>query len=220
MDKYLKEVAAKVGSCGTIPEMRAAFKKKHSFSNLAFREQLEIWEFIWKNTDNYRIKTQAFFYCEMHANKKENAAHAWNKLKHWQNYVNDWPFCDGLSKIYTKHLELFPEEVFAQLKKWNTDKDLWKRRQSIVSLLYYERTKKVVLPYNKMLPLIDNLLHDDEYYVQKGVGWALRELHNAYPEKTFLYLQKNIKDISAIAFSSSREKLNAKQKNLLKALRK
>ncbi|MGZ3866320.1 MAG: DNA alkylation repair protein [Bacteroidia bacterium] len=217
---YTNEVAQRVSSCRTVPQLRAAYKKQYSFSKFPFEEQLFIWDAVWKNETNYNVKLQAFFFCEQHAIKKPNAALAWNTLKHWQNHVDDWTYCDSLSKIFTKHLEIFPVEVFAQLKEWNSDKDLWKRRQSIVSLMYYTRTKKVILPYNKMQPLIHNLLQDEEYYVQKGVGWSLRELYNAYPEKTFEYFRKNIKIVSAIAFSAATEKLNTRQKVLLKNLRK
>ena len=220
IEAYKKEIEERVNRCKTIPEVRNAYRQKYSFSHLPFVEQLIIWDELWKEKINYRVRTQAFFFCEHHAIKKENIEHAWNKLKHWQNNIDDWPFCDGLSKIYTKHLEVLPDEVFKQLKEWNTDNNLWKRRQSIVSLLYYARTKKIILPYNRILPLINNLLLDEEYYVQKAVGWSLRELHNVYPVKTFDYLRKNIKNITPIAFTSSTEKLNAKQKSILKKLRK
>lgn len=76
------------------------------------------------------------------------------------------------------------------------------------------------MPYNKILPLISNLLQDEEYYVQKGVGWSLRELHNVYPEKTYDWLRKNIQNISSIAFSAATEKLDGKRKNILKQIRK
>ncbi len=76
----------------------------------------------------------------------------------------------SLSKIYTKMLELAPEKVYRVLKAWNKDKDLWKRRQSVVTLLYYSRTKKVYLAFDAIEPLITGLLSDKEYYVQKG-GW-------------------------------------------------
>jgi 3-methyladenine DNA glycosylase AlkD len=133
----LSEVQKQVNAgMKTVPGLRNSFKKGYSFSKLEFKEQLMIWEYIWKNAPDFRIKTQPFFYCEMHAVKEEHSKHAWKVLKHWQNEVNDWAFCDSLSKIYTKHLEFFPEEVYKQLVKWNNDKDLWKRRQSIVSLLF------------------------------------------------------------------------------------
>ena len=219
-DSYLKEVEKKASSCPTVPAARNVFKKKFSFSNAGFEEQLDIYEHIWHNTTVWRVKLQAFFFCEAEVLKEKNLANSWDAIKEWQNSVSSWEFCDGLSKIYTKHLEVLPKEVYSQLKKWNNDKDLWKRRQSIVSLLYYSRTKKIHLSYNEIIPLIDNLVHDKEYYVQKGVGWSLRELYNVYPKKTFAYLKKNIKSISATAFYAATEKLNKNDKDLLKALRK
>jgi 3-methyladenine DNA glycosylase AlkD len=217
----LVEVRNRLKSTGsTVPHLRGAANKGYSFSSLQFDEQIVLWDHIWKNEADWRLRLQAFFYCEKHAVKEKNIKEAWNILRSWQDHVNDWPFCDGLSKIYTKHLEVLEKEVYKQLLHWNKDKDLWKRRQSIVSLLYYSSTKKKQLPFEKILPLIDRLLKDKEYYVQKGVGWALRELHNVYPAKTYAYLKKNIRDISAIAFSAATEKLVRTRKDELKKLRK
>jgi 3-methyladenine DNA glycosylase AlkD len=115
---------------------------------------------------------------------------------------------------------LIPDEVLVQLEKWNKSKNLWDRRQSIVSLLYFSRTKKVVLPYEKIIKFIDKLLDDREYYVQKAVGWALKELYQVYPKETLKYLEKNIKRISATAFSPAIEKLKKKEKDKLKKTRK
>ncbi len=218
---YRKEVAARMRKTGvTIPEVRRAFRIKYSFSALPFTEQLPIWTYIWKEEKNYKVRCQAFFYCEVHALKEPHRKIAWTVLRQWQNYVDGWPFCDGLAKIYTQLLVTYPEEVFGQLAKWNISKDHWKRRQSVVSLLYYSRTKKIYLPFEQMIPLLDNLMEDEQYYVQKGVGWSLRELHNVYPEKTFSFLRSNIKRVSAIAFSPATEKFDIKKKQLILSLRR
>jgi 3-methyladenine DNA glycosylase AlkD len=68
--------------------------------------------------------------------------------------------------------------------------------------------------------LITHLLNDKEYYVQKGLGWTLRELRNVYPEQAIAYLQTHIKQIIAIAFTIAIEKLDAGTVNEVKALRK
>jgi len=52
--------------------------------------------------------------------------------------------------------------------------------------------KKNTRILNQMDPLITRLLNDKEYYVQKGLGWTLRELHNVYPEQAIAYLQTHI----------------------------
>jgi len=77
-----------------------------------------------------------------------------------------------------------------------------------------------VLPYDTIIKFIDILLNDKEYYVQKGVGWSLKELYQVYPKETLKYLGKNIKKISSIAFSPATEKLEKKDKEKLKKLRR
>jgi 3-methyladenine DNA glycosylase AlkD len=113
-----------------------------------------------------------------------------------------------------------PDDVYGQLEQWNTDESLWKRRQSVVSLLYYSRTKKSFLPFNKLERLITPLIGDKEYYVQKGVGWTLRELHNVYPDESRAYFKKHIRSLSSIAFSTAIEKMDTVAVNELKLLRK
>ena len=60
----------------------------------------------------------------------------------------------------------------------------------------------------------------DDYYVQKGVGWALRELHTVYPRETLPFIQLHLKNISPIAFTIAIEKMSLKEKEKLKLLRK
>jgi 3-methyladenine DNA glycosylase AlkD len=113
-----------------------------------------------------------------------------------------------------------PDKIYPQLAIWNKDKDLWKRRQSVVSMLYFSGTKKIYLPFEKITALVEPLLKDKEYYVQKGVGWTLREMNTVYPKETFPFLIRHIKAISPIAFTIAIEKMEAVNKANLKALRK
>lgn len=219
--QYLNEVSERINTTDSIiPAQRAAFKAGFSFSNLPFSKQLEIWNYIWFQSTTFRQKIHAFFFLEQNVRHSKYHREIWATSVNWQEQINDWPLCDGLSKINTKVLESFPGEVYSQLMSWNTNNDLWKRRQSLVSLLYYSRTKKIYLSFEQIAALIAPLLTDKEYYVQKGVGWALRELHTVYPAASLPFLQKNIKNISAIAFTIAIEKMNTGEKDDLKRLRK
>jgi 3-methyladenine DNA glycosylase AlkD len=220
-EKYLNEVnKALKGKPKTATAQRQLAKHKYSFSCLPFDEQILIWDYIWKHADNHLTKTQAYFYCEKFAHKKKELLVSWNTIKHWQNYVTGWGECDALAKLYTKILELIPEKVLPLFKKWNRSSNQWKRRQSVVSLLYFQRTKKTFLPFKEIIAAVDNLLDDKEHYVQKGAGWTLKELYQVYPKPTFEYLKKNIKKINPIAFTPAIEKLTLKEKQELKRLRK
>ncbi|MGM0601318.1 MAG: DNA alkylation repair protein, partial [Candidatus Rifleibacteriota bacterium] len=109
--------------------------------------------------------------------------------------------------IYSRALEEKPELVLPVLNKWNTSDNPWKRRQSVVSLLYYSRLRKKVLPYKVMIKMVKNLLDDKAYYVQKGIGWTIREIYNCYPELTISFIKNHIKQIAPAAWQATSEKL-------------
>ncbi len=204
----------------TVVAQRRLSKYNYSFSQLPFEKQMLIWDFIWKNAADQWVKIQPYFFCERFSHKPKELVSSWDIIKTWQEQVSDWGNCDALAKLYTKILELIPQKVLPVLIRWNRSPDLFKRRQSIVSLLYFSRTKKRILPFRTIIKLVDNLLADTEYYVQKGVGWSLKELYTVYPKPTFNYLMEHIKEISSLAFSPAIEKLTQSEKQELKRFRK
>jgi len=215
------EIQTHVGAIrGNVPLHRRESKRVYSFSGLTFTEQLVIWDELWHTSDDFWMRVHAFFFLERHMNNEAALREMWPVIVRWQDQVDDWGLCDSLAKIYTRILVVMPNEVYAQLEKWNKDEDLWKRRQSLVSLLYYSRTKKQHPTFNQVERLVTPLLQDKEYYVQKGLGWTLRELYNVYPGETLAWLKQHIRSISSIAFTIAIEKTNQVTRDELKALRK
>lgn len=203
----------------SIPEGRAAFKSGYSFSTSPISEQLKIWDTIWKNSHCFEVMEQAIYFCHLLC-KKQYLVESWDTVKIWIDRVDNWDQCDGLSSFYSYILESKPMKVYPTLKKWNKSSHPWKRRASILSLLYYSSTKNSVLPFNKVLPLIKNLLCDEHYFVQKAIGWALRELGQVYPKETWKFLLINIKKLSTTAYPAAISKLNNEQKTKLKTIQR
>jgi 3-methyladenine DNA glycosylase AlkD len=220
-ENEMGEILAHLGSFrGDIPRHRLESRHSYSFSDLSFDRQLAIWDQLWRQNPGFYHRLHAFFFLERNMKKEAHLREMWPVVVNWQDHIDEWGLCDALAKIYTRMLEIMPGKVYPRLQQWNTDTNLWKRRQSAVSLLYYSRTKKTYLAFDQIQLLIDRLLTDKEYYVQKGVGWALREMHNVYPAETLAYLKENIKNISSIAFTTSIEKVQPDDIRALKALRK
>jgi len=217
----LQEIRLHIRSVqGNVPLHRQESKRKYSFSNLPFSDQLAIWDELWRSENSFWLRLHAYFFLERHLNKEAELLEMWPVIVRWQDQVDDWGLCDALAKVYTKILLVAPLEVYEQLKKWNADENLWKRRQSLVSLLYYSRTKKQHPTFQQVRQLLTPLLPDKEYYVQKGVGWTLRELHTVYPNETLAWLKQDIKLLSSIAFTIAIEKMDAATVLDLKAIRK
>ncbi|MGZ3794170.1 MAG: DNA alkylation repair protein [Bdellovibrio sp.] len=202
-----------------VPQLQQAMHNGFSFSEAETDKQAKIWDYIWWNSDCYEVMSLALAWYYDNKQRKILSQH-WSKLKKWSEKIDNWAHSDSLSGIYARILEENPEKVYPTLVEWNSSTNPWLRRLSIVSLLYYSSQRKEFLPLKKILTLVQSQLDYDHYYVQKGVGWTLREAFNIYPDATFSFMKKNVRNISAQAFSAATEKLTSKQKMQLKKLRK
>lgn len=194
-----------------VPVQRELFRTPYSFSSADERSLLKIWDHVWMKGRFIEVMNQPLF--AYHSKTApERLLKAWPVLKRWSARIENWAHSDSLSSVYARLLELDQNLVYPLLKKWNRSKNPWLRRQSIVSLLYYRAGRSRVLPLTKMLPLVENLLRDEDYYVQKGVGWTLREIGNEYPAEHLAFLRKNVAVLAPPAYSAAVEKLSSSEK--------
>ncbi|KKU33699.1 MAG: alkylation repair enzyme protein [Candidatus Uhrbacteria bacterium GW2011_GWE2_46_68] len=200
-----------------LPHLRALYKKGFSFSDKPHETQSKIWNTIWREALVHEAMHLPLFYFE--ERKDKLTPKDWAMLKSWISRIDGWEHSDMLSKIYSFLLERFPKLVYPTLKKWNRSLNPWERRNSIVPLILYASPKRKYLPPSKILPLIKILLKDPDPYVQKAVGWTLRECHTLYAKETLAFFHTHIRTFSAIAFSYATERLTLSEKQLLKQKR-
>jgi 3-methyladenine DNA glycosylase AlkD len=176
---------------------------------------------IYKQSNLFEVKNIAFIFLDKY-HKHISLKTQLKTLPQWVKSVDNWAHSDSLSKYITRLLQdqSVREEMLPIIKKWNLSKNLWERRQSLVALHYYARTKKEHISFDLTQQLVSNLLSDKEYFVQKAVGWTLRESYNIYPQQTYQFIEENIKNISPVAFTTCIEKMTEKQKQTLKQKRK
>ena len=200
-----------------LPVMQQIVKDGFSFYEKPEKEIHEIWNHIWKNTTIHEAMSLPLFYYRNHRprlGKKE-----WNILKTWINEIENWEHSDALSYLYSFLFEKDPKMVLPTLKKWNRSKNPWKQRASIVPLIYYASPNRKAPPAKLVLSMVEPLIGSADKYVNKAVGWTLRECYNLYPKPTLAFLKKHIGRLSANGFSYSTEKLNKKTKAELKKIR-
>lgn len=201
-----------------VPHLQKSLKEGFSFSAMSQNEQALVWDYVWNNSDCYEVMSLPLSWFYDSAQKIILKKH-WSLLKKWSSRIDNWAHSDTLSGIYARILEDEPKRVYATLAGWNRSKNPWLRRLSLVSLLYYAPQRKKVLPLKQILPLIQAQLDDEHYYVQKGVGWTLREVGRVYPKETYAFLEKNILKLSSVAFGAATERITPHQKQRLKKMR-
>lgn len=204
----------------TVRTLDARLRNGFSFSARPLAEQWRIWDYIWRHSPTFEVITAAFAFADAH--RAEALAPRRKLLLRWVERSDNWATSDGLSSIYARLLEHDREAILPTLTAWSRSKNPWKRRQSLVALLYYSRgrDRSKVLAYRDLIDFVERQLADSHYYVQKGVGWTIREIYNVYPRETVAWLKKNIRDLAAPAWQAATEKLPPATKNQLKAIRK
>lgn len=202
-----------------MPVARKMHKTGYSFSNMPAEEQYVLWKYIWQNSDIFDAMTQALFFCDQYI-KRADPDWFFMEMQEWLQRVDNWAHSDTLTHYFAALHEHMPAKVYLVLKQWNKSDNPWERRQSVLSLLDYARFRKTYPSFNKITALVKPLLKDKDVFVQKGVGWTLRETGHIYPTETYTFLIDYHQHISSIAFSSATEKISAAKKEKLKSLRK
>ncbi len=90
----------------------------------------------------------------------------------WWDYV-DAIAGRGMGTMLAAH----PRPVKAALREWAKDDDIWKRRTAILAQLKAKGETDTALLADAIRPSIG----DPEFFLRKGIGWALREYSKTDP---------------------------------------
>lgn len=199
-----------------VPTIRAVYKKGFKFSEE--KDVHKIWDYIFLNSEVYETISLAMTWFDDKRRVDQRHEH-WPLFSRWVDRIDNWAHSDTLSGLIASVVESHPKLALPVLEKWSNDKNPWMRRNSIVGLLYYARFRKKLLPFATLKKFVAKQIDVDHHYVQRGVGWTLREMHNVYPQETLSYLEEVVTKLSAIAYAAAAEKLPEKTKLTLKKKR-
>lgn len=214
-------IGTKHGMLGIGTALQKQLAKQGYDCGANLQQHLDVFDHLFKTSPVFELKTTSLLMVDHHY-KKTDKKDLYRTMIGWVDHVDNWAHSDYLSKFYTRFLEdkELKDDFVKKLNTWNRDKNPWKRRQSMVALLYYARTKKEYLSFATITGFVKPLLDDEDYFVQKGLGWTLRECYNVYPRETFAFADQHHERISSTAFSAACEKMTVKEKESLKKKRK
>lgn len=191
MDPYIQCISAQFEAQADRDKAKSAARYLHDqfkFYGVQTPLRRKICMFFFKSNpiDSYsdleRVIKQAYAsdHREMHYFAIELLSfHAalWRKetigLIEWMITENSWwDSVDALNSfVISKYFKIFPEMKGKETHKWNRSSNIWLQRSSIIfQLLYKEQTDLVLLE-----DYIQYLKGSKEFFIQKGIGWALRQ---------------------------------------------
>ena len=105
-----------------------------------------------------------------------------------------WDTIDFLStKIMGEYFKLYPEKIEEQVEKWIASKNIWLQRSCLLfQLKYKEKLNTQLLSH-----IIHSLLDSKEFFINKAIGWILREYSKTNKEWVIHFVKKtNLNSLS------------------------
>ena len=98
-----------------------------------------------------------------------------------------WDTVDWLSKLVGYHFEKYPELQHEYAYKWIESDNMWLQRTAILHQLFYkEQTNEKLL-----FDLIKRKASDNEFFIRKACGWALRQYSKTNPKAVKQFVKSN-----------------------------
>lgn len=106
-----------------------------------------------------------------------------------------WDFVDEIAgHLVGKVLDDLPEKTWPVLDQWIQDEDLWIRRTALLAQKRRKERTHAERLFRYSLAMSD----DDEFFIQKAIGWALREYAHIDPDAVRDFLDRHGERFSAL----------------------
>ena len=154
----------------------------------------------------------------MYSNKENLTAETFDRLGRWlEDGIGNWAHTDILSGRALSYIIINKIIKIESLKEWTGSASKWKRRAVPVTLIDVIDTD---VPLKKLFNIIEPLMSDTEKFVQKGLGWFLREAWKVYPEETEDFLLKWKDTCGRIIIQYATEKMDKENRSRFRRVKK
>lgn len=183
MEKYMRNLFPFLGI--KTPERKQAFKsvlKEYGKPDEHRRKSMV--EDLWQLDE----REYQYIAMELLSQKKLYEEHDLNFIEYLIITKSWWDTVDGLaSNTAGTYFSQHPELIDTQTKRWIHHENMWLNRTAILFQLKYKDQTNFELLKRYCL------IHKDskEFFIQKAIGWALREYSKTSPEAVRIFIEQN-----------------------------
>jgi 3-methyladenine DNA glycosylase AlkD len=191
MENYLKNNFSCLG-IKTV-ERRTIFKSIYEKHNPEIKSNYRTitWEL-------FQEKEREFHHCAIDLIQKEiKKKFIFEDIKLIENLVitnSWWDTVDFIAKyLVGGYLEQFPEETLKVIEHFSNAENMWLNRSAIIFQLSYKENTN----FDLLKSECEKHKHSKEFFIQKAIGWALRDYSRFNPNGVKQYVQStNLKPLS------------------------
>jgi len=127
---------------------------------------------------------------------------SWRLADRWVDAATGWGLSDGLASGPIAGMVYAKPSRFRDILRWTRAKNIWRRRASTYALHRFVRAGEL----DKPLQLLEKLLYDEEFWVQRAVGTWLRECWKKDRRRTEAFLSRHARGLPRIVISVATER--------------
>jgi len=106
-----------------------------------------------------------------------------------------WDYVDAIAtQQLGEALRHHPAAMAPLLREWAVSENLWKRRAAILAQLSFRGDTDRKLLYDCIRPSLGSA----EFFLRKGIGWALREYAKTDPQEVIRFVRRQEGQLSAL----------------------
>ena len=165
--------------------------RKELYKNLLKTEKASKkidWSFLDKCYSDDHREFQYLVYDYLLSMKKYLVYEDIDKIQYYIITKPWWDTTDFLCKVIGE-IGLYDQRVSELMLNWSAGSNIWLKRAAILHQLAYKDKTDIGL----LEQIISNCLGSDEFFINKAIGWALREYSKTDPEwvESFISRRKN-----------------------------
>jgi 3-methyladenine DNA glycosylase AlkD len=206
MQAYMKSAMPYRGI--SAPDMRAIAKRVIADHPLTSCDEwraavLELWR-------GARFREERYASIELLAHRRHKDCRTPDVLPLYEEMITTgawWDYVDEISHHVGNLLRAHPEQMKPMMRAWSTDKDLWKRRVSIICQISFKKDTDLDLLYSNIEPN----LAERNFFIRKAIGWALRAYAWTDPNEVSRYVAANEARLSGLSRREALKNVNKLQ---------
>ena len=151
---------------------------------------------LWRNA---RFREERYAALQLAGDSRARAFQTPRAMKMYEELVVTGAWWDYVDDIATHRigpiLQDYPTPLRRKMLAWSKSADMWKRRSSILCQLLFKEQTDLTLLYACIEPSLDSR----EFFLQKAIGWALRQYAWTDPTGIKRYVRLNQNRLSALS---------------------
>ncbi|HEY8509428.1 MAG TPA: DNA alkylation repair protein [Steroidobacteraceae bacterium] len=187
MQKYMRSSMPYLGV--QTPLVRATCRQVFADLDLSTSKQwqshvLEIWR-------GAKFREERYAALALAGDRRARPFHRPDAMPMYEEMIVTGAWWDFVDDIATHRigdiLRKYPQPMTRMMRTWARSQNLWKRRTAILCQLHFKEDTDVELLHACIGPSLGS----KEFFLQKAIGWALRQYARVDPEGVRAYVRAN-----------------------------